>query len=171
MPQVRHLIKGKNSIFARLPHKTYIPYYMKSTTNFILLFLPILIFLQLSCDNNDPYDGGCGFPPPNEFSIQLQNSEGEDLIGSLYTQANFDLVEDVTDRVITAYSEGLLIYLHFGNFLQDTDYYIHWDENDTDTLSFKWEPLDTECFNFDKLTEVKHNDIELNLDNGVILIQ
>lgn len=144
---------------------------MKNTTKLIILLLPIVIFLLSSCNDDTPYDGPCGYPPGNDFFMQLQNSQGEDLIGNLYTQERFEFVEAVTGRVITGYNSGTFIKLTFGEVLEDTDYYISWDENDTDTLSFKWRPIDTECFNFDELTEVKQNNIELNLDNGVILIQ
>jgi len=142
---------------------------MKPKTTFLLLLFSIIVIHSSCKDDCKGYE----IPPPNWFEIKLQNEQGEDLIGTVYTQESFDLIESTTDKVNKIWRRGEenTIQIGFQGLKTNTDYYISWDENDTDTLSFKWQRIERKCHDSYELLEIKHNNLELTPGEFPILIQ
>ena len=153
---------------------------MAINAKLIILLFSALTITQLSCVNPCK-----GIDPINHtIIIELVNSQGDDLIDSIYTEDRYEIIESTSNRTIIAprrdktKSATGKAYLAFGfqEKLQDTDYYINWDSNDTDTISFRWNTTYLECGTSYEVIETKHNNSEIDFeikygDSIITLIQ
>jgi len=141
---------------------------MAVNVRLIILLFSALTITQLSC-----VDPCKGLDPINPtIIIELENSQGDDLIDSIYTEDRYEIIESISNRTIiaprrdkarSATGKAFLVF-GFQGTLQDIDYYINWNSNDTDTISFKWNTTYLECGTSYEATEAKHNNVEIDFE-------
>ncbi|MFB0923886.1 MAG: hypothetical protein QMB65_01170 [Vicingaceae bacterium] len=131
------------------------------TISFSIITLLLLISCSKETLNNKEPELDCSnvLPPPNSFEINLVNSVGNPLIGSIYTQDSFRLYNNSFEKFIRppAFGVSTVLQIFYPDIESGIEYFIELDSLDNDTLMFNYSIKNRECFDSFKMDSIKFN--------------
>lgn len=120
----------------------------------------LLASLFLSCaTDDDSIDCSLSDPGPNWFEIGFFDTDGNPLIGTVYTQESFRVFNLQEEFYVSPFTGGNPNYLivRYENITNEREYYIELSETDTDTLQFTYAIIQGPCFPNYTLENVWYN--------------
>ncbi|MGV6831380.1 MAG: hypothetical protein ACWA5P_07460 [bacterium] len=139
--------------------------YHKST----LLLLFFSLFIITACDNDDNNTVDCSnfLPEPDWFELGFFNTNGNPLIGTVYTQDSFRFFNANEELFLSPvpFSDLTRLQVNFEDISTDIEYYIELTDIDTDTLSFSFTSEQGPCSIIYDLTQVIYNGEVISLPN------
>lgn len=131
---------------------------------YVLLFTICLFFL--SCGDDD-VDCSLAIPPPNNVLFQLQDPQGNLLIGTTFLQDSFKLFNPSSTvylKPVTSFSGTLSI--SFPDIESSDTYFLELSSTDTDTLSLDFNTTPSDCFTSYSLNSFIYNNLVIYDENA-----
>ncbi|MEX1000712.1 MAG: hypothetical protein WDZ35_01210 [Crocinitomicaceae bacterium] len=136
--------------------------------NLILFFFGLSLFSICSCSKPDCTTA---LPPPDYFLLQIQDTTGNNLIGTTYTDSSYKLTGDNYEAFVSPEPTGpqYMLRIHPMELKNGEDYYLKLSDADSDTLSVVYSVKEDECFTSFILTSVVYNGEDFGADRPVIV--
>jgi len=127
----------------------------------LILLLAIITF---GC--NDELEIDCDLPPPNWFTINLQNEEGTGLFNSVYSQDSIQLFNENDSIQLSWWVSDEQMLVGFEDIEPDNNYFLKLSSSDTDTLWVQWSSQGELCRSY-FLDSLRYNNSPVVIDNIV----
>jgi len=124
-----------------------------------ILLIFLLLATAIGCTKETEPDCTSVLPPPNSFEIDIVDTNGNSLIGNIYTQNTFRLYNSSFEKWIqpTPYGASNCLQVFFPDIENEVEYYIELDAMDSDTLQVNFSKTTGECFDRYTVNEMKYN--------------
>ena len=135
---------------------------------FKIIFFVSVCCLFVACE--EEISPPCELPPPDWFGIDLQDTQGNSLFGSVYPADSIKLFR-AQDTIATFVRDPSILVIGFEQVESNEPYFLRLSETDTDTLWMQWKVMFDLCKQY-SLDSLRYNGESVSdLRGNVVLVK
>ncbi|NND88150.1 MAG: hypothetical protein HKM28_02760 [Flavobacteriaceae bacterium] len=140
---------------------------MKNLLSCLMIFM-----LIIGCTSDDSNPCANVLPSPNNLLLDIQDSQGNSLIGTVYVQDSFRLRTNnsVTYVQSQEIDDAAALSIFFTQLESGESYYLDLSETETDTLRVNYTATPNECFVAYEIDQVVYNGEDGTIDQNLVTV-